>query len=595
MIIPKQLQNPEFRFVLLGEWDSWKNKTTNEVTKMPPEVYEEMKKETNWMPLGKAPFEKDWQDKGYVFNDARLVNHIKTKNFGVIGGYGNLRILDIDDKELAKTFEKKLNTFTVKTGGGGRHFYFISDYDKNHVLVNELGELRANNYQVVSAPCKHPSGSEYKVIRDVKIKKVSSEVLKTLIQPYLRTDKEFQFVERPKDTSGSGLEYRRVLALIREGKTKEEIFNEMMKYSKWAVHGGKFPQYRETTYNNALKFHKANPVKENEHKNKIEVLWDKDLQSYEEEVKDWIIDKLIPSRSVCVLTGKRGTMKTFIALLMSYSIASGREFLEHFHTQKGGVIYLDKENGIPIMKERTKMIKKGLGLEDSLQVGFICFSQLKIDKNTDVWKIEELIEEHQPKLLIIDTYRRGISFDENDAGAVSHLFVDILRPLVEKHNISILLIHHNRKGTGEVPDEMDEIRGSSDLANYADIILKMERPRGTELILKQLKNRNAPEEQPIVIDSYFEDDSIRLNYKGEYIKRNQAEKCAEILTIWFAEKNITNFSTKDAREIAFKQGIRETNLKNALIILQDNGIISKIIKGKYKVRAISQKLHSIGM
>jgi len=138
----------------------------------------------------------------------------------VIGGYGNLRILDIDDSDLGEALQKKLDTFTIQTGGGGRHFYFISDYEENHVLVNELGELRAKNYQVVSAPCKHPSGNFYQVINDTKIKEISAEELKELIKPYLREKLEIEFKDRPKDTSGSGLEYRRVLALIREGKSK---------------------------------------------------------------------------------------------------------------------------------------------------------------------------------------------------------------------------------------------------------------------------------------------------------------------------------------------------------------------------------------
>ena len=92
MEIPKQLQNPNFRFCLLKAKE-------------------------------KIPFEKSWQKNGYCFDNPKLLNWIKNGgNYGVIGGYGNLRILDIDKKDLEEFFKKLFDTFTIKTGGGGLHF-----------------------------------------------------------------------------------------------------------------------------------------------------------------------------------------------------------------------------------------------------------------------------------------------------------------------------------------------------------------------------------------------------------------------------------------------------------------------------------------
>lgn len=318
----------------------------------------------------------------------------------------------------------------------------------------------------------------------------------------------------------------------------------------------------------------------------INVIWDKDLELWVEPDQEWIIDRLIPNRSVCILTGKRGTMKTFLALNMGYAISSGNKFLGKFSTGNGGVIYLDKENGIYIMKQRTKMIKKGLELEKPLKLGFICFSQLKIDKKMDIVKIGRLIEKHKPKLLIVDTYRRGISFDENDAGAVSELFVDLLRPLCENHSISILLIHHDRKssGYGGGRDEMDEIRGSSDLANYADGILKTER-KGDFLILKQLKNRNAPEEKPIKVSVRFNNGSIKMNYAGEYEKITKSSKCAESIILWLTETGKEEFMTRDVKDLALREGYKKNTMFNALNELQDLGVITNEGLGRYSVNS----------
>jgi len=233
MEIPKQLQNKEIRFVLLGKWDDIEYDKNNK-----PKY------------KGKAPFESAWQTNGYEFFNPRLTMHIaQGMNFGVIGGYGRLRILDIDEPKLAEEFEKKINTYTVKTGSGGRHFYFFSDYDKNHVLINQLGELRANKYQVVSAPSKHPTGNLYTIINDSSILEISADDLLKLIEPYLRKEEVgIKINETGKDTSRSGLEYREVLKRIGQGKNKEEIYTEMEAFAKWATAP---EQYKEKTYEKA--------------------------------------------------------------------------------------------------------------------------------------------------------------------------------------------------------------------------------------------------------------------------------------------------------------------------------------------------------
>ena len=313
----------------------------------------------------------------------------------------------------------------------------------------------------------------------------------------------------------------------------------------------------------------------------INLIWDKELAEYNIEEKEWLIEGLIPAGGIGVWTGKRGTYKTFLLMNAAYCIASGCDFLNKYKTKKGKIIYLDKENGIPIMKERSRMIKTGLGL-DKADIGYICFSQLKIDKNMDIWKIEELIKEHKPAMLVIDTYRRAISFDENSAGDVSRLFVDILRPIVDKHwPLSIVLIHHDRKGGGQ-DDEMDEIRGSSDLANYCDFILKNQR-KGKNIILKQLKNRNAAEVEPIGINVETDEIKFMKFTAGESKVMSYDEKCSEILLVWLAEHKIKQFNTKEAKEVAFSVGIKKNNFFNGLALLENQGIIEKTGHGLYDV------------
>ena len=80
---------------------------------------------------------------------------------------------------------------------------------ENKVLANGKGELRAKNYQVVSAPCRHPSGNYYEVIKDLPLKKVTSDFIMNLISPYLGDGGSIPGGERVRDTTRSGEEIRK--------------------------------------------------------------------------------------------------------------------------------------------------------------------------------------------------------------------------------------------------------------------------------------------------------------------------------------------------------------------------------------------------
>ena len=168
------------------------------------------------------------------------------------------------------------------------------------------------------------------------------------------------------------------------------------------------------------------------------LIWEPQLKNYAEGERSWIVLKYLPTKSIGILTGKRGTFKTYLALYIAYCVASGKVFMSNYEVRKGGVLYLDKENGLDLMKKRGEEIKMGLELGgEDLNIGFICFSQLRIDREEDLAKIENLIREHKPILFIIDTYRRAIGFEENDAGQVSKLFVESLRPLADKYDVTM--------------------------------------------------------------------------------------------------------------------------------------------------------------
>lgn len=215
--IPKQLQNEKFRFVLIA-------------------------------PRAKNPYETQWSTKNnYPYNHDEIIDH--HGNLGVVCGCGNLIVLDIDKETYKKYFDNCLDTFTVETGSGGRHYYFICDeqFARNYyVLGDRAGELRVSKSQVVIPNSIHPNGNEYKVVNDIGIKPITKVQVRELLGELLSQKGDIT------DTSRSGEEWNEVCSMVQGGYSYDECDMEMrlLGYEKWIESE---ERYRVLTFCNALK------------------------------------------------------------------------------------------------------------------------------------------------------------------------------------------------------------------------------------------------------------------------------------------------------------------------------------------------------
>jgi hypothetical protein len=140
-MLPKQLNNLDFGFVKLGHHS-------------------------------KIPFEKDWVNKPYKFDDIAKW-FAKGGNYGIICGLGDLVVIDTDNEILsAIMLQEAPQTFTVRTTKGF-HFYYLSSTRKKKIIFQydgeHLGELISCGGQVVGPLSTHPSGMLYSIERDLPI------------------------------------------------------------------------------------------------------------------------------------------------------------------------------------------------------------------------------------------------------------------------------------------------------------------------------------------------------------------------------------------------------------------------------------------
>lgn len=331
-------------------------------------------------------------------------------------------------------------------------------------------------------------------------------------------------------------------------------------------------------------------VKEVEEKeeDELKVVFDKDLDSLEFKEVEWIIPEILPEKSICFIAGKRGTFKSFLSMVISYCLPNELPLFNKFPVKKAAVLYLDEENGLNLIKERANKIKKGLNItQGSEDIAFVSFQNIKLDNSYLIEKFEDFIMKFRPKVIIVDSLRRFVSFDENDAGLVSRLFTDFLRPLSEKYGVSWVLLHHLRKGmAGKNPiDDMDELRGSSDLANYADVIMIVQRNKGSEgFILKQAKCRYKQEMNPKIINMEWTEDSLKMECLGDAEENLFAdEACANLIIKWLSETEKASFNRKEAIDAMKSQRQSKATIERALRILINNTKLIKPKRGVYEL------------
>jgi len=155
---------------------------------------------------GKKPFQMNWQNKVIEFDNPELLNHLKIGgNYGVLGGGSKqLVIIDFDNERIQEQVCKKLpNTFTVQTGSGKLHKYFVSDRCDSFKIfdeeMNTLADIQGEGKQVVGAGSIHPNGTEYKIVNDMDIAFLPYAEIKAIMMQYdKKPKKEEKKFDKPR-------------------------------------------------------------------------------------------------------------------------------------------------------------------------------------------------------------------------------------------------------------------------------------------------------------------------------------------------------------------------------------------------------------
>jgi hypothetical protein len=221
----------------------------------------------------------------------------------------------------------------------------------------------------------------------------------------------------------------------------------------------------------------------------------------------YIVEDLIPNRSLTILAGDSGLGKSPLLYQLSLCVASGQPFLGH-QVKKGGVLYLDYENGIGqclgIVGSQARFLDVDKNQENLLLWNLNDSSPTFDQQNETALDIIRLVK---PSLVIVDSlgaWRPDI--EESNTNAL-RAFRE-LRKLISESGTTIIVLHHLRKPSGETappPLEedprrwFDQVRGARALVNGSDVRLGVEAPR----LLKKGKSGDAATEEIALVMGGF--------------------------------------------------------------------------------------------
>jgi hypothetical protein len=209
----------------------------------------------------------------------------------------------------------------------------------------------------------------------------------------------------------------------------------------------------------------------------------------------WLIQGLWSDQAVGILGGEPKCCKSFLALDVAVSVASGAACLRQFPVRRTGkVLLFPAEDSLAIVRQRLEGIAGAAQVDfQSLPVEVITAPSLRLDTPSDRQRLTQSVQALQPILLILDPLIRLHRVDENDATQIATL-LSYLRELQRQFGLAVLLVHHARKDShSSRPGQA--LRGSSELHGWGDSNLYLRR-KGSQLTLST-EHRAAPSQDHI--------------------------------------------------------------------------------------------------
>jgi len=228
--------------------------------------------------------------------------------------------------------------------------------------------------------------------------------------------------------------------------------------------------------------------------------------------QDWLVQQLWGRAAVGFVAGVPKSCKSWLALDMAVSVASGTACLGRFEVDDVGpaLVYL-AEDHLASVRRRVEALCDHRGLDlDRLDLHVIAAPSLRLDLPADLQRLDWALSQLQPRLLVLDPLVRLHRCDENSSAEISGL-LGALRELNRRYDVAIVVVHHmSKKAKAHLGQAL---RGSGDLHAWTDSACYLIH-RGKGDLQLTVEHRAAPAPEPMQLRLVDDDEGIRLRLGG---------------------------------------------------------------------------------
>ncbi len=306
---------------------------------------------------------------------------------------------------------------------------------------------------------------------------------------------------------------------------------------------------------------------------KFEATTVRDILGTEYGTDNWLVERLIPTQTITVISGMPASYKTWACLHLALCVAGRKPFLGQFTIpHQRNVLILDKENHAKHIKER--LISLGASMD-----AFVWFNfdeGFQLDKEEHVAALLRYVEQESIGLIVLDSLIRFHKGDENDSRQIAVVFGNLKR--ITAKGVSVICTHHHRKELFQGATSPNSLRGSSDIFAAVDSHIALSYQKKERVVIfAQHKLRQAPVQDEfaakVMADTAL--GTVCLEYIGEYDKqREKRDEAKNAVMGAFAKTDATELSLTEIDESVEKAFSRSV-LTSALTQLVDEGRLAR--------------------
>ena len=282
----------------------------------------------------------------------------------------------------------------------------------------------------------------------------------------------------------------------------------------------------------------------------------------------WVLPDLVPEGATLVVSRPK-LGKSWLVLDVAIAVTADRFTLGTLRPSPGAALYLALEDGRRRLQRRITRLLPSFSAEWPTLLE-ISTEWPRADQgglaDIEVW----IKSRPNARLIVIDTLAQFRPRTNGKANyADDYAVISGLQKLASKHNIGIIIVHHDRKG--EADDVFDTVSGTLGLTGAADTILVMKRQAGT--VTMSVRGRDIEEIEKAL---QFDKQACRWSILGDAADVQRSDSRGKILTVLkTASESMTPSEIHVATELT------RDNVDKLLFRMANDGEIIKVSRGNY--------------